>query len=607
MRAILRFLWRALKVFHTVAASIVLIILFVALANVMAQRPLPTVPEGAALVLNPAGVIVEQTRPPELEEILAEQIPQEILLRDLQEAIERAKDDDRITALVLDLDRLVGGGAGALHALGRTIADFKQGGKKVIAMGDAYSQAQYLLAARADTIWMNPFGSVLITGYGTYPLYFAEALEKIEAKVEIFRVGTYKSAVEPLIRNDMSEAAKQANRALLAALWNGYLDDVTAARGLADGTVEDLIEEIVERLDAAGGDLAKLAADAGLVDRLLDRPGMIEAMRQEVGEAENGKAPYNGIGYARYLQATNGAPADANDAEIGVITVRGALVEGEAPPDQAGSDTIVRLIRQARTDDDVKAIVIRVDSPGGSAFASELIRQELAQAQAAGKPVVASFGSVAASGGYWISSSADEIWSLPETVTGSIGIFGLFISLDESLAAIGMNADGVGTTQLSGALDPRRELNDTTRRLLQRLIEHGYEEFLTRVADGRGMTRDAVDAVAQGRVWAGVDAKQLGLVDQLGGLERAAASAAAQAGLKEGEYQVRHIQQPLSQFQRLLNDLGRQAVAWGLVPAPRRPDPVTALARDLSERIETLAWLNDPRGAYALCLTCRIE
>jgi len=611
MKTLFRFLWGALKAFHVVAASILLVIVFVVLASVFSPKPTISVPEGAALVLAPEGVIVEKKpRPKPANILLGSQQPEEVVLRNLLTAIEQAKADERVAMLVLELDKLQGAGAAAMHALGDAIADFRESGKPVVAAGQSYTQTQYHLAAQADTVWMNGAGELSLAGYGVFPPHFAEALDKLKAQVRVFRVGTYKSAVEPFTRNDMSEAAKEANRAYLERLWAGYTADVEAARGLEDGALDALIEDIVPRLREAGGDFAQLALESGLVDELKSAPEMRKALIERVGEGEDGS--YKRIGHKRYLNAINGEDESGGDGDkpsVAVVTLRGAIVPGEAPANQIGADSAVTLIDQARRNDSVEAIVLRVDSGGGSAFASELIREALMDAKAAGKPVVASFGSVAASGGYWISATADEIVAMPETITGSIGIFGLFLTLEESLDAIGVHTDGVGTTQLAGAFDPTRELPEVAAQILQESIENGYNEFLSLVAEGRGMSVEEVDRIGQGRVWSGARAQEIGLVDRLGGLEAAIERAAEMAELEAGAYRVRHVEKPLTPVQRFLLSMQDQARAFGLEPETVEPPaPVFQdMARRTMRTLERLSWLKDPKGTYALCLSCDVR
>ena len=604
MKAFFRFLWGAVKAFHVIAASILLVFIYILLASVFAEKPVIVVPEKAALLFAPEGVLVEKRRDPTINDLAdGAPIAKEVVLRDAVRALAAAKDDTRIAALVLDLDDFLGGGPAALHRLAAAIEDFRGSGKPVFAIGDSYSQAQYLLAVHADKLWMNPMGSVDITGYAVYVPHFASALKKLKAKVHVFRVGTYKSAVEPFIRDDMSAAAKEANRAFLNLLWDRYVDEVTRLRGLEDGAIERAIAEIVPRLQAAGGDSAHLAVTEGWVDELRSRQAMLKGVAEVVGSDSN--TGFRQISYTDYLKTLRGEETDAAPA-VAVITLRGAIVPGKAPRDQIGSENALALIARARRDKAVKAVVLRVDSPGGSAFASELVRQALLDLKESGKPLVVSMGSVAASGGYWISTAADEIWAAPETVTGSIGIFGLVITIEDTLDAIGVHSDGVGTTPLADAFDPTRGLSETAAALIQTAIEDGYRKFLERVAESRGMTTEDVDKIAQGRVWAGETAKELGLVDHLGSLEDAIAAAAKRVDLADGSYGVRHIEEKPSRFEQILMSLMGDAEAIGLLPTPVTGPAVVyaGVADRIRAAFDRLAWLSDPAGVFAICLAC---
>ena len=604
MKAFFKFLWGAIKAFHIVAASILLVFIYILLASVFAQKPVIIVPEKAALLFAPKGVLVEKRRDPTINDLAdGAPIAREVVLRDAVRALAEAKGDPRIAALVLDLDDFLGGGPAALHRLAAAIEDFKGSGKPVFAIGDSYSQAQYLLAAHADKLWLNPMGSVDITGYAVYVPHFASALKKLKAKVHVFRVGTYKSAVEPFIRDDMSAAAKEANRAFLNLLWDRYVAEVTRLRGLEDGAIERAIAEIVPRMQAADGDSARFALTEGWVDELRSRQAMREGVAEVVGSDPD--TGFRQISYTDYLKTLRREENDRSPA-VAVITLRGAIVPGKAPREQIGSENALALIARARRDKAVKAVVLRVDSPGGSAFASELIRQALLDLRNSGKPLVVSMGSVAASGGYWISTAADEIWAAPETITGSIGIFGLVITIEDTLDAIGVHSDGVGTTPLADAFDPTRGLSETAATLLQTEIESGYRKFLERVAESRGMTTEEVDRIAQGRVWAGETALDLGLVDHLGSLEDAIAAAAKRADLAAGAYGVRHIEEKPSRFEQFLLGLMGEAEAMGLLPAPvSGPAFVHAdLAARIRATFERFAWLSDPEGVFAICLAC---
>ncbi len=604
MKRIFGFIWSTIKAFNTLALFVILFLLFAGLAAGALKRPAPSVPKEGALVIAPEGTLRERPLPfdPFAVISLAER-EKTVLLRDILRAIRTAKDDERIRLLVLSLDKLKIGGVAAAYEIRRAVKEFRESGKPVIAIGDGFDQQQYLVASAADEIWMHPQGAVLPTGYGSYPLFFAEGLRKAGVNVHVFKVGTYKSAVEPFIRNDMSPAAREANRAFLSVLWDAFLDAVAQGRGIEREALVDLVSNLDQAVVAANGDLARLALETKLVDALKTHKQMREGLAEKLGK--NGE-DYPHVGMDRYLAALDHGDRPATRTAIGVITVEGAIVDGKGQADEAGAERIVPLIRRATRDKNVKAIVLRVNSPGGSAFASELIRQALLEAKAAGKPVVTSMGSVAASGGYWISSTSDEIWAEPTTITGSIGIFGLFFTFDGTAAKFGIHSDGVGTTPFADAFDPVRPFNPRMAPVIQKVIEKGYDDFLTRVAEGRKMTKEQVDRIGQGRVWAGATAKDLGLVDKLGDLKAAAAAAARLAGLEEGQYRIRFVEEPIPPFARFLMQLSRNtarvlAEVRGLLGIEH---DVERVRRQI---LRPLTVFTDPRGIYALCTSCAVR
>lgn len=609
MKAIFSFIWGAIRAFTTVAAFIFFILVFVIIVGISGDGQRVEVPQGGAFVFNPVGQIVDQKKIPTINDVLSGAKPVEVKLRDAMKAVKAAKDDDKIALMVMDLDKFTGAGPAVLHELGGALESFRKSGKKIIAVGDSFGQPQYYLAAHADEIWLNPAGDVGIMGYGAYGPYFSDALDKLKADVHVFRVGTYKSAVEPFIRNDMSDAAKEATKGFLDSLWGNYLADVTRLRGFDEGALSAAIDGMVDNLRAADGDVSKMALDLGWVDALKTRSEMTAALVDLVGKADMGEG-FKGIGLTDYLkQLRSHDKDDKDDRLVAVVSLRGAIVPGKAPVGQIGADTAVKLIKAARTNDKVKALVLRIDSPGGSVFASEVIRQAVLDVQKAGKPVIASYGTVAASGGYWISANADEIWAMPETITGSIGIFGMITTFDQSLDMLGVHTDGVGTTQLAGAFDLTRPLSPMVADLVQSSIEHGYGKFLSIVAEGRSMSVEAVDAIAQGRVWSGETAQELGLVDHLGGLDDAVKAAAQKAGLEEGDYGVRHVQEQLDPFENFIVSVLEQAQVRGMVPdSMGQTVPVVA---DIQGRfmtaMEELQWLKDPKGAYAICMHCKVN
>ena len=565
-------------------------------------HPEPEVPAGSALVLRPVGTIVEQAElEPPLALLRAGGAPAgQMRLADLVEAVRTARDDARIAALVIETDELVGGGFSKLAELRAAIADFKASGKPVLARGERFTQSQYYLASVADELHLSPDGFVLLRGLARYGSYFKDALDKLGVKVHVFRVGEYKSFSEPFTRSDMSDEDREATRDLLDGLWRFMRDDIAASRKLAPAAVDAHVNDIRGALATAGGDAAKAALAAGLVDRFSTRDEWRARLIEAVGTDHEGK-DVRAIEVDAYLAL---AADDAQDAagSVAVIVAQGTIVDGAEPAGVVAGDTFARLIREAREDEDIKALVLRIDSPGGSAWASELIRRELQLTREAGKPVIASMSSVAASGGYWIATGADEIWAAPSTVTGSIGIFGLFPEFSEPLRRLGIGVDGVATAPLAGALDPRRPLDPAAAEAMQLGIEHGYRRFLEVVAQARKMTVEEVDAVARGRVWTGAAASSLGLVDKLGGLEDAIAAAAARAGLATHDVVWPAAGESLEQ--RLLRRLLRVGDDLGIDLAGRAAPaaPLAVAAADVEHAARELLRWNDPRHHYLHCL-----
>ena len=587
--------------------NLVFIAVIVGLLVVLFSGGGPEVPKTTALRLAPAGRLVEQVANDPMEKIRNEIMgtaETETLLKDLVDAIALAKDDKRVEVLVLDLDGLSGAGMTKLQDLGVAIDDFKSTGKKVIAEADSYGQAGYYLAARADEIYMHPMGMLLLEGFGRYRTYYKDGIDRLELDWNIFKVGTFKSAVEPFMRNDMSPAAREANTEWLGDLWRAYLGDVASARGVSVETLVDYAENPGRHIDEAGGDTALAALNAGLIDGIATRDEVKQKLIDLVGEDDETHS-YFKISVDNYLEAEGGdrTGADAKGDVVGVVVARGTILDGSHPAGTIGGDSTAALIRQARQNDDVKAIVLRVDSGGGSAFASEIIRRECELARADGKPLVVSMGSVAASGGYWISMASDEVWAHPTTITGSIGIFGMFPTYQKPMAKyLGWHVDGVGTAPLAGALRPDRALDPAVGEMIQSVINKGYDRFITLVAEARETSPEEIDKVGQGRVWSGEDAFDLGLVDKLGTLDDAIASAAAMADLGE-DYAVKYVEKELEFKDKLVADLLVRAVRvlglnddnHVLVSAVPRLEVVQLVARQM----EILGELNDPHGMYA--------
>lgn len=607
---VVRSLWRAVDGARRFTVNLIFLLLVALVLAILLDRG-PRVPEQAALVIAPAGTLVEQRSGDAADRALRELTGdgvRETMLRDVLAGIRAAKDDPRIGALLLDLDELSGGGMSKLRDVKAALADFRSGGKKVIAAADVYGQAGYYLAAQADEIHLAPLGLVLIEGFGIFRPYYKEGLDKFEIEAHVFRVGEFKSAVEPYLRDDLSPEARESYLDILGDLWNAYLEDVAAGRKTTPAALTALIDRLDERLRAAGGDAARALLEAGLVDRLSNRDEVRARMIELVGEDKK-EHTFHQISLADYLEAQDLAePETPKGDAVGVVVARGTILDGEQPAGKIGGDTTSALVRQARENEKVKAIVLRVDSGGGSAFASELIRRELALARAAGKPVVVSMGSVAASGGYWISTASDQIWADPTTITGSIGIFGVLPTFEKPLAKyLGVHVDGVGTTWLAGAYRPDRALDPRFGGVVQNLIDRGYEDFLARVGEARKMSRDEVDRIGRGRIWSGADAQRLGLVDHLGGLEPAIAAAGELARLGK-EPKVLWIEKERDWRQKLAQQMLESAVAIAPPRATLPASPLSASARlrAVVAELESMAELDDPRGVLAHCF-CEIE
>ena len=604
LRRFFRAVWNTITRVR-VALSNLLFLAIIALIYLAYSGGTPEpLPERAALLLNPMGSIVDEKRPVDpFQAVLAEPSPadHEVLLRDVIEAIDYARDDPAINSLVMELGGLMSVGISRSMEIAAALERFQAAGKPVVAVGDFYSQSQYLLASHADEVIAHPMGGVALEGFAAYFNYFAEALEKLSISVHVFRAGRHKSAVEPFIRSDMSPEEKEVTRQWLADIWQQYAAIVESQRDLPPGSVDDYINGFASRMVSGSGDTAKDALDAGLVDQLLSRIDSNAYLVATVG-AENEEGLYEAVSYDHYLSRKRPPrlPGAAGD-RVAVITAQGNILPGEQPPGDIGGDSLARLIRETASDPGVRAIVLRVNSGGGSMFASEVIRQQLLQVKASGMPVVVSMGAVAASGGYYIAADADEIWATPTTITGSIGVFAAFPTFERLLEKWGVHTDGVATTSLAGSLRVDRPLNEDLKSALDAGIGHAYRSFIDVVAQGRGMSASEVEAVAEGRVWSANDALAAGLVDSLGSLEQAIESAAAYTDMED--YEVDYIQQPLSPSDLLLQQLAERVS----VPLGRGRDTVAILlesVRPLLDAAAEVAALQDPRHLYFRCLAC---
>ena len=554
-----RAIWKLLVGIKDALVLIFMLMFFGALYAVLSVKPAP-IGEGI-LALDLDGAVVEQPSRADVSEVLSGGSPsKEYRLRDLMAALENAKTDDRVKAVALDLDGFTGGGQTALSDLAEAIRDLRSSGKPVIAYATGYTDDSYLLASAASEIWLNPLGVVGIVGPGGSRLYYSGLLEKMGVTPHVYRVGTYKAAVEPFTRDDMSPEAEQNAQALANALLESWRESV--ARGRPKAQVEPYMRNMTAAVQAAGGDMAKAALNAGLVDKVADRQAFERRLAELGGKDDRAIGGYQAIKLPAYVKDTL---EEQDSGPIGVVTVAGMIVDGKAPAGTAGGDSIAQVIEKGLARDKLKALVVRVDSPGGSVLASERIRQALLEAKRRNLPVVVSMGSVAASGGYWVATPADFIYAEPSTITGSIGVFGILPSFEGTRQKLGLGADGVKTTPLSGEPDILNGPSPEANQLLQTSVESIYGRFLGIVAQSRKKTPQQIDQVAQGRVWDGGTARQLGLVDGFGSMDEAIAKAAELAKLGD-ERGVTYLERPLSFREQLLEMLSRQERDEGATP-----------------------------------------
>lgn len=555
-------LWSALDFTRRLVFNLlflaVLVFLLVAILGGPKAKPLQ---QNTALVIDLDARLVEQRTGSPLDrftgKLTGNDPGPEVQLRDLLRAIEAARDDKRIDRIVLRTDGLGASGFAALRELGDALAGFRASGKQIVAWGTGFDQVGYYIAAQADEVFMDEEGLVLIEGLGRYRPYYRELLEdKLGIDVHLFRVGEYKSAGEPYILDGSSPEAKEADLHWMGDLWQRYLADVSRARGFEEGHLEALVNGIGPKLKAAGGDFAKLALEEKLIDGTLTEEAL-ETLLAERGAADD-ETGFRQVDLGGYLAQLGPAKAPSAAAPgIGVVVAQGPITFGEQAPGTIGGESTSALLRKAREDEAIKAVVLRVDSPGGGVYPSEQIRREVVALREAGKPVVVSMANVAASGGYWISMDADAIYADPSTITGSIGIFGLFLNGPRALEKIGVRTDGVGTTPLAGAFDPTRPLVPEVGELIQTVIDRGYQQFIGKVAEAREAEVEAIDKVARGRVWSGAQAKEFGLVDELGGLRDAIAKAGEIAKLEAPA--VTYVERELSPFEQALANMNRNA------------------------------------------------
>ena len=600
-------IWGGVDGVRKVLHLVLLLFVFVLFFGAMQDSPL-VLPDRAVLVIQPYGFLVEQIEGDPFDRALAELAgdgkPQ-TLVQDIVDALEYAKDDDRIEVVYLELSSLLGAGLSKLQHLSAAIEDFKTSGKPVIASADFLSQQGYYLAAHADEVYLHPNGMLFLRGYGRFRNYYKDAIDLLRIDWNVFRVGTHKAFVEPYTRMDMSDEDRETTLRLVEQLWSLYQVDVETARELETGTIEDFADNFSEIVEEAGGDLATAAAHYGLVDDLLKRTEIRELLIDYVGPDPDNADSYKAAHMYDYLAQMRVLSGDkVGSKNVAVIVAAGDILFGTQPPGTIGGDSTSDLLRRARNDDSVEAVVLRVDSPGGSAFASEIIVDEILALQEEGKPVVASMGSVAASGGYQISMYADRIFASPSTITGSIGIFGMFPTYQRTLDAIGIATDGIGSTPWSGELRPDRAMSEHAKQLFQLVIDDGYQDFIGSVADSREMEIDAVDAIGQGQVWTGMDALNNGLVDELGGLDDAIAAAAELAEISDEDFGIKVIDQELSATEQMLIDLIGTIATLGIDVSgwAGQRSLVDDIKDSVAEKTNALLRFNDPKGVYSHCL-----
>lgn len=547
-------LWHALSFTRTLVLNLLFLFIVIVIISSIVSAPSVRIPEATAIHIAPSGILVDQktyTSPLPILIGNSQNMPEETVVRTVVDVINEAARDKRVTAMVLQLDYLRGGGLSKLNEIGQALENFKAEGKPVLAYADSYTQQQYYLASFADTIYINELGNLFITGYGLYQNYVKDAADKLKINFHVFRAGEYKDAVEPYIRNSMSAESREHNSRWLNELWGAYTSRVEALRQLPSGAVDNFISEMPEQLPNYEGSSVAYAKAMGFVDEIVDRTGLRQQFIERFGESDN-EIGFAAVTMEEY-QASQGVPIPDLTDNIGLIVASGTIYDGRQPDGSIGGDSLSELIRQAREDESIKALVIRVDSGGGSAFASEVIREEILAARDQGLPVYISMGSVAASGGYWIATAADEIWAMPSTITGSIGVWGLYPNFSESLNAIGIHSDGIGTSKLADVFRLDRPLSEEAEKVIQSGVDNIYGNFLQLVAEARNESVEDIHAIGQGRVWTGATAKELNLIDNLGTLDDVISSVAITHNLDKKN--VKPIQVPLSfreQFIRAL-------------------------------------------------------
>ncbi len=610
IRRIFKFIGSILTGIRYAFSLLIVIVLFSVIGGMFVGNIQP-VPEEGALYLAPQGVLVDQKSYVDpLAQVLAQGSQQntETLVRDIVEAIDTARDDSRITHLLLDTDYMAGASLSKLQEIGAALRRFKATDKPIIAVADYFTQSQYFLAAHADEIILNPLGGVMITGFGSYRSYFKDALDKLNITMNIFRVGQYKSAVEPLMGNSMSPQVRDETGVLLNDLWQSYSSEIEDLRSLDEGSVNDYANNLHLSLEQYKGDSAALSKAAGLVDTIASRSGIHQYLIANIASEDDDVISINMDSYLSNTRLANKQISNGQN-QIAVVVASGSIMDGQQPEGSIGGDTLAAIFTELREDENVKAVVLRVDSGGGSAFASEIIRDSINAIQNQGIPVVVSMSSAAASGGYWIAAEADRILAMPTTITGSIGVWGVVPTIDQSLAKLGIYSDGVGTTDIAAMMELDRPLTEQTKIIIQAGVDNIYTRFITLVANGRDSTPAEVHKIAQGRVWTGNQALANGLVDQLGDLNDAILVAAEIADLDN--YQVDYRRKEMTPIEALLTGLNSNVAAslqvLGLtsnIESSISDNNLGRYAKKILAPLNLINTLNDPKHIYLYCEKC---
>ena len=587
--------------------SLLFLVFFLIIIGGMFAGDIQKIPDKGALYLAPSGVLVDQRS---YVDPLAQALSQsdqrdaETLVRDVVDALDHAQYDARITHILLDTNYLAGGGIAKLEEISSALQRFKKSGKPIIAIGDNFTQPQYFLAAHADEIILNPMGSIMLTGFSSYSNYYKEALDKLKVNMHIFRVGKYKSAVEPFMGNSMSDEARADRRDLLNSLWQYYSSQIEHLRGLPTGALDNLVDNMHLRLADANGDTASLALDQGLVDMVASRTETYQYLKQVLPTANGDFASISMPAYLNNIKLSKLNAVDKTKPLVALVVASGNILDGNQPEGTVGGDSIANIFEGINEDDRVKAVVLRVDSPGGSAFASDVIRDAIAETRNNDIPVVVSMGSYAASGGYWIATEADRVLAMSTTITGSIGVFGLVPTFEDSLKALGIHSDGVGTSPISGMMQLDQPMTPQAKMIIQSGVENVYTRFLTLVAEARETTPGEVHKIAQGRVWTGEKAVQLGLVDELGDLNQAIKKAANIAGISN--YRVDYRRKELSFIEQIMMEINGNvsAAIRAMGIGSWLPQSLQREVDNVLKPLEMLDTLTDPNGIYLYCESC---